>query len=30
MIRKIKQLKRGCFGFKNLAHLFIRIKLIHA
>lgn len=30
IIRKIKQLKRGCFGFKNLAHLFIRIKLIHA
>lgn len=30
IIRKIKELKRGCYGFKNMAHLFIRIKLIHA
>ena len=28
--RKIKELKRSCYGFKNLAHFFIRIKLIHA
>ena len=26
--RKIKALKRGCFGFKNQMHLFMRIQLI--
>ncbi|WP_283680501.1 ISL3 family transposase [Lentilactobacillus sp. Marseille-Q4993] len=29
VIRKVKELKRGCYGFKNMAHLFIRIRLIH-
>ena len=28
--RKIKELKRSCYGFSNLSHFFIRIKLIHA
>ncbi|WP_211321980.1 transposase, partial [Companilactobacillus formosensis] len=28
--RKIKALKRGCFGFKNQMHLFMRIQLIRA
>ncbi len=28
--RKIKELKRSCYGFSNLRHFFIRIKLIHA
>ncbi|WP_405076384.1 transposase [Ligilactobacillus acidipiscis] len=28
--RKIKELKRSCYGFSNLRYLFIRIKLIHA
>ncbi|WP_119327519.1 hypothetical protein [Companilactobacillus musae] len=27
MNRKIKALKRGCFGFKNQMHFFIRIQL---
>lgn len=27
--RKIKQLSRGCYGFRNLSHLFDRIALIH-
>ena len=30
VIRKIKELKRSCYGFNNLSHFFIRIKLIHA
>ncbi|UIF30468.1 transposase (plasmid) [Levilactobacillus brevis] len=28
--RKIKELKRSCYGFSNLRHFFIRIKLINA
>ena len=28
--RKIKELKRSCYGFRSLSHFFIRIKLIHA
>lgn len=28
--RKIKALKRGCFGFKNQMHFFMRIQLIRA
>lgn len=27
--RKIKQLKRNCYGFRNLDHFFVRIQLIH-
>ena len=26
--RKIKELKRGCYGFRNLHHFFVRIQLI--
>lgn len=28
--RKIKELKRSCYGFSNLRHFFTRIKMIHA
>lgn len=28
--RKIKELKRSCYGFRNIRHFFIRIKLIRA
>ena len=27
--RKVKQLKRNCYGFRNLNHFFVRIQLIH-
>ncbi|WP_178378320.1 transposase, partial [Loigolactobacillus backii] len=27
--RKIKALKRNCFGFRNIDNFFIRISLIH-
>ncbi|WP_197460004.1 transposase, partial [Pediococcus inopinatus] len=27
--RKIKVLKRSCFGFRNIHNFFIRISLIH-
>lgn len=30
IIRKIKTIKRNCYGFKRMDNLFIRIQLIHA
>ena len=28
--RKVKELKRGCYGFRNIHNFFIRIQMIYA